>query len=205
MWFWIFIAVAIVGFIFADAFFDISAKISRWWVSRALPFWRGVWGAARGAAEKAHPAHSTWNGETPAKAHYDWLGFIWKAKWLILILVLFVSGIGLMRGCTPIWGPSRDTLKAELRHERDLSDAAERAHKAETMLAQDVTERRNTADAERRQRNEDVAATEQEITNAEDLETRLAAYRALRERLRHGATEHLDRADADYVSSIPRD
>lgn len=200
---WILIALLVLAFIVADAFFDVSAKFARWWVSRVLPFWGSIWGRARDAVEKAHPAHSTWNGETPARAHYDWLGFLWKAKWAILIVLGFAFAVGALRGCTPIWGPSRDTLKAELRHERDVADAAERARKAEAMLADDVTERRNAADAERRARSEDVANTEQEIHDAEDLETRLAAYRALRERLRVGASEHLARADADYVSSLP--
>ena len=106
-----------------------------------------------------------------------------------------------------IWGivsyiEGRGALKADLAHERTLNDAQSRVRDIEGKLAGDVTDRRDTADAERRARQRDVAETQQEIANAEDLETSLAAYRALRERLRGSASDHLARADADYLSSV---
>lgn len=145
---WILIALSVLAFIVADAFFDVSAKFSRWWVLRVLPFWGSIWGRARDAVEKAHPAHSTWNGETPARAHYDWLGFLWKAKWAILIVLGFAFAVGALRGCTPIWGPSRDTLRAELE-----------ASRAETQTQETINDR----DRELSAIANDVAALRTEI------------------------------------------
>lgn len=127
--------------------------------------------------------------------------FFGSFKLKAAVLALLIAPVAVFGVVKYIEGRGAD--RAKLAHERALNDASTRARRAENGLAWDNTRRRDASDTERSQRNADVAAAQQEIANAQDLETRLAAYRAARDGLRRAATEHLSRADADYVSSIP--
>ena len=121
---WLVIIAAFAAYVFADAAFDVSKTISRFIRLRALPVLRGVWGAVVGrlparAAPAAKQAYTTpephierpMQGSIQASAV---LAFLWKAKWAILLLLLFVFGVGALRGCVPFdFAKSRDTLRAE--------------------------------------------------------------------------------------------
>jgi hypothetical protein len=183
---WLLLIAAFIAYVAADAAFDASDKISRFWRLRALPVLRSVWGAVAGVAPRAAPAapraHDDSRGRANSAASVDnqgplgdflqsrgrvvhWgeiLAFLWKAKWLILILSIFVVVTGTLRGCSPPWGKSRDTLQAELKNARADTDVA----RFETKLANRATELADDTNRDRSRRERVIAEAEQEITDA---------------------------------------
>lgn len=202
---WLLIIVAFCLYVAADAAFDVSKKISFFVRLRALPFLGSVgarvWGRRPKRAapapsqvsepaktEHETPAHVSETPETerdevrpePRKFRIDWsaLGaFLWKAKWLLLALVLFVVVVGTMRGCAPpFWGKSRDTLRAELKEARQsgevLAHEADIARKAATLAERTHTETARTHAA--------VNRADEELENAVSADDFDALYRAYR-------------------------
>lgn len=193
---WLIIALGVFAYIVADAFFEVSARLSGWFKSRALPFWRSVWGAVVGAVPKRAapavpsgisadmparnvPASLEDNAPDPARSVPDAgqvVAFLWKAKWLILILTVFVVVVGTMRGCSPPFAKSRDTLRAELKDARADTDVA----RFETKLANRATELADDTNRDRSRRERVIAEAEQEIEDAvsqADFDRLYLAYR----------------------------
>ena len=184
---WLVIIASFAAYVFADAAFDVSKTISRFIRLRALPVLRGVWGAVVGrlparAAPAAKQAYTTpephierpMQGSIQASAV---LAFLWKAKWAILLLLLFVFGVGALRGCVPFdFAKSRDTLRAERNAERLNTEVAK--HEADLgALSAELAERSQT-----RARRADaiVAQADQDLEDAVSQDDFDALYRAYR-------------------------
>ena len=184
--FFLLIFVVFVLYVIADACWDVSTKISRFWRLRARPFLGRVWGVVAGrlptikrAAPKPELASPR---QTRANNPIDWsaaLGFAWKAKWAILFVVIFVVVAGAMRD----WTGGRARLERDLArgeaqtqttiNERDTDIAALQQEVA--LLRQDL---RHNA---QRGRNEIVAAAP---ANEQPIDAGLvAAWRASLNRL----------------------
>ena len=135
---WFLLIGLLFAYVIADGFFDLSNKIRSW----ARPLWRAAWGAVVGVARKrAAPAAPVTGHVGTASAdsgsHMDQSApvqtppnnpirlpsitavFAWFWKWKAPILIvsagLFV--FGMLRGWS-LFGPSRDTLRAELKEAR---------------------------------------------------------------------------------------
>lgn len=184
---WLVIIAAFIAYVFADAAFDVSKTISRFIRLRARPVLRRVWGAVVGrlparAAPAAKQAYTTpephierpMQGSIQAPAV---LAFLWKAKWAILFLLLFVFGVGALRGCVPFdFAKSRDTLRAERNAERLNTEVAK--HEADLgALSAELAERSQT-----RARRADaiVAQADQDLEDAVSQDDFDALYRAYR-------------------------
>jgi len=178
---WLILLICVPVYIVADAFFEVSAKLSGWWKLRARPVLRRVWGAVAGRSPairesrkvEVAPAAPARNAAPSLPEHggagargaispAEILAFLWKAKWLILFLSIFVVVVGTMRGCTPPFAKSRDTLRAE------LQDASENTAVAthETKLATKAIELSEETTRDRSRRERVIAETEQELTDA---------------------------------------
>lgn len=83
--------------------------------------------------------------------------------------------------------------------------AQDRARNAENALAQDRANHERESAQRATQRTIIVQEARTQIHEAPDLESRLAALSALRERLRNTNAEDLARARANYLSSIAPD
>jgi hypothetical protein len=122
----------------------------------------------------------------------------WKLIGCVAVVVIVLGALYFFGQSQYARGVSDERAAwAERLHQAEL-----RAADAEKSLAADVSERQRQADARAARQQDHVAQTREEIAHAPDAESRLAAYRALRERLRNDAAAHLDRADADYLSSL---
>lgn len=218
---WIILGLFVLAYIIADAFFEITAKLSGWWKLRARPVLRRVWGAVWGRlpttrksrAVEAAPAENSNSPKTSpapaplaenvvadqptrqefnvAKALANTGVFLWKAKWAILIAVIFVSGVALMRGCTPIWAKSRDTLRAELKEARITETVT--AHEAGVATKAIVLAEETHRDRSRREAV--IAQAEQEIEDAvsqADFDRLYLAYR----RAYDGVWDDTERSDS---------
>lgn len=222
---WIILGLFVLAYIIADAFFEVTAKLSGWWKLRARPVLRRVWGAVVGrrtlrsqaATSNAAPAASAppkaasnapeaaslapdavpspatgpHQGPVRALSVPAVLSFLWKAKWAILIAVIFVSGVALMRGCTPIWAKSRDTLRAELKEARITETVT--AHEAGVAtkaieLAEETHRDRDRVRVVIEQTNEELT----DAVEASDFDRLYDAY----ERGTHGVFFDLERADS---------
>lgn len=201
--FWIFVGIGVLAYIIADAFFEITAKLSGWWKLRARPVLRRVWGAvvgrlpARAAPAAAPPitAETPPTSSTPNKREAPpisagaVLAFLWKAKGLILIGFIALWAWNVL-GCTPPWAKSRDTLRAELKEAR-ITEAVT-AHEASVATKAIVLAERTHND--RRRREAVIAQTEQELTDAveaSDFDRLHSAY----ERGTYGVWDDLQPAD----------
>jgi len=192
---WAIIIAAFIAYVFADAAFDISKKISRFIRFGALPWIRGAWGAVWGRRSviresrktEAAPAVENFNDvveDAPATGPHQGpvralsvsavLAFLWKARWLILILLAFIFAVGLMRGCTPIWAKSRDTLRAELKEARITETVT--AHEAGVATKAIVLAEETHRDRTRREAV--IAQAEQEIEDAVSQDDFDRLYRA---------------------------
>jgi hypothetical protein len=188
---WLLVILGLAAYIAADAAFDVSKKISRFIRFGALPWIRSAWGAVVGrrpvGKERLHtdaaPADSppvvTETVEAPMRLQLDWgqaLSFLWKAKWLILFLSIFVVGVGAVRGCTPPFAKSRDTLRAELKEAR----TSEAVTRHEALIASKAIELSEQTHTDRSRRAEVIAQAEQEIEDAvsqADFDRLYLAYR----------------------------
>lgn len=178
---WLIIIACFIAYVFADAAFDTSKKISRFIRFGALPWIRGAWGAVWGRRSKVAPSVAS-NPSKVSNSSNDGafetsnapasnvrtisaskvFAFLWKAKWAILIAVIFVSGVALMRGCTPPWAKSRDTLRAELKEARITETVT--AHEA--GVATKAIELAEETHRDRTRREAVIAQAEQEIEDA---------------------------------------
>ena len=199
---WIFIGIGVLVFIIGDAFGDWSFKISGFWKRRVQPVVGRVGTRVRDAVLGTHPARSTWDGQAPAARKIDWdaIGaFIWKAKWLILIVLLFAFVIAGAQGCVPFgdWGKSRDTIRAERDLAESEADTQETINERDVDLAairQDVALLRRDLRYERERGRNDLAAATPE--HEEPLDPGLVAvWRANLDRL--CVPRHPDEPSAD--------
>jgi len=83
-----------------------------------------------------------------------------------------------------------------------IERAEARADAAEARVREIQTRLDQESSALRAERREDLREVQEEIRNAETIEEQFAAYRTHRERVLDTANDHLDRARADYLSSI---
>mgnify|MGYP000508836781 CR=1 FL=1 len=154
---WIFIGIGVLVFIIGDAFGDWSFKISGLWKRKLQPALGSVGARVRDAVLGSHPARSTWDGETPAKRGFDWMAFLWKAKWAILIFVLFVVGVTYMRD----WTGGRARLERDIaRGETETQVTVNERDQEIAAIGQDVAlMRQQLTYLSQRGRNELAAAT----------------------------------------------
>lgn len=183
MWFWLVLVVCVALYVVADAFFDVSKRISMFWRLKAWPWlawrWTCVWGVTARKAAVSSPPIPTATPPTSSPANRisagQMLAFLWKAKWLIAIVAAFVLVVGTLRGCAPIWGKSRDELRAEVKDARADAAAAEFEAQLERKageLALNTERTMNRANAIVAEAQEDIA----DAVEASDFDRLYDAY-----------------------------
>lgn len=192
--FWHVLLIGVGLYIVADAFFDVSEKISRWV--------RGTWGRVSGAVFGRPPARAVAvtkiSPEAPAvtetarpridfgRAVANVTGFVtglvgflvryWKPIALVL-LALFI--LGLMRGCSlPFdWGKS----KGELRLERELAEANTRLAQHETRLSELSRDLAVNSERDRSRVSTIISQANEDIDNAVEAVDPEQLYRVYRD------------------------
>lgn len=187
------IPIGIVAYVIADAFFDVSDKISKWV--------RGAWGGARGVfarkdknspaqaaavvTEESKSANRLQTESDQARKPINWtraltniLGFFLRYWQPIVLVILALVIISAFRGCSlPFDGKSKDALRLE----RELAEA-----RAETQ-------------EQLRQRDEAIAAIR--INTAREIaQIRLESQRG-HDEIAAATPEHEEPLDAGLVAA----
>ncbi|MGE0533126.1 MAG: hypothetical protein AB7P35_17595 [Hyphomonadaceae bacterium] len=116
---WLILVVAMAVYVAADAFFNLTRRLAIL-VRSGLDRARAAGHALR---TQVHIARVM---AAPAKPVLrDALAWLWRYRVAIVLVVVFAASVSLMRGCTPIFGKSRDTLQAELKVAESNAELAE--------------------------------------------------------------------------------
>ncbi len=103
-------------------------------------------------------------------------GFIWRYKWALLVLVIFIFGVSVLRGCTP--GLPGFKSKADLRAELREARAENEARKTEALIAEYAGRRGDETQARERRIERAVSQGQREIEHASTQDDFDALYRA---------------------------
>lgn len=132
-----------------------------------------------------------------------WLSLL-KNKWVQLgIAGLALTGVAIWQ--IDAYGDKRysEGVKAERIVWQTVVEearvAARDANRRVATLTEDVN---RLSEINRQERREDLREVQEEIRNAATIEDQFAAYRAHRDRVLNDANANLDRARADYLSTV---
>lgn len=127
---WLILVVAMAVYVAADAFLNLTRRVSLL-IRRGLDRARAAVHAMRTqfqiASVMAAPVvpESAKSAKPAQPVLRDALAWLWRYRVAIVLVVVFAASVSLMRGCTPIFGKSRDTLQAELKVAQSNAEVAE--------------------------------------------------------------------------------
>lgn len=125
-----------------------------------------------------------------------------KWTWYGLIGVVIFVGSALMIHNYGVKRYNEGVMKERAAWQVVVQEAVTARDQANARIRVLQTQLDQQSETIRRERREDLRETQEAIRNAETVEDQFAIYRAHRERLRNEAAANLDRARADYLSTI---